>query len=853
MRKLLVGTSMVALATALAAPAMAQSTVGEVIVTGTRTVGVKAADSAAPIQVVGSVALTRTGSTDLASVLATSVPSMNINNTGGDLAGLNVEAALRGLSPNDTLVLVDGKRRHVTSNIAVLGGSAYSGSDTTDLSFIPVGAIDHIEVLTDGAAAQYGTDAIAGVVNIILKKKADGGFITGTGGVNYDGQGKTGAWSVNKGIALGDKGYLNVTLEQRFGEETTLGVGDRRFQFANGSINPNGSGFAAPIDNNITGAQNYPSENRVNGAPQYNLYDGMFNSAYTLNDNAELYAFGSYGSRISSHYENYRVPDLIKGVTSTNVTYYPLPYGFDPSEEDRETDYSITAGVRGEIATWNYDFAATYGDDKNDIYVKNSANAELFPILAAQSATPITPQRLFHNGFFDGTQLVGTADFNRDFNVGLASPLNVAFGAETRKETYQIGAGEPASYYGSGAQSFDGYTPFDAGTHSRTNYAGYIDVAADVLKGWHVDVAGRFEHYSDFGDATVGKLTSRYDFNPMFAVRGTISTGFRAPTLAEEFYSGTNVSPGSAALSLPPDSAPAALAGFKPLKPEKSTNYSIGFVAHPIERLQITADAYYIKITDRILTTSTIFGTVGSSITSPGVLNAIASKLQEPESTFQAKAVGLSYSGITVFNNAADTETTGLELTGTYASDFGELGHVDWTVGFNYNKTTFTKVASLPTQVTDTDNLAEAGAAAANGQAPGAPVLSTVAETALTTGVPQEKAILQANWTLDKWSVNLRSSIYGPTSEKILLYANSQIFTESIPTAAIFDLDVGYKLFKDLKIDVGANNLFDTIPPKAPNVDGRPTDNGRVFGVPYTFSPYGVEGGYYYGRVTYTF
>jgi len=843
MNKLLVGTSMVALAAALAAPAFAQSTVGEVIVTGTRTVGVKAADSAAPIQVVGSVALTRTGATDLATALAVEVPSLNINNTGGDLAALSVEAAVRGLGPNDTLVLVDGKRRHVSSNLAVLGGSAYSGSDTTDLSFIPVAAIDHIEVLTDGAAAQYGTDAIAGVVNIILKKKADGGFLTATGGENYDGQGPAGAWSLNKGFGLGDKGFVNITLDERTAAETTLGIGDRRFQFANGSINPNGSGFAAPIDNNITQAQNYPSENRVNGAPQYNIYDGMYNASYSLSDHAELYSFGSYGYRLSSHYENYRVPDLIEGTTSGGTSYYPLPYGFDPSEEDRETDYSITGGLRGDVATWNYDFTVTYGDDKNDIYVKNSANAQLFPILAAMSSTEITPQRLFHNGFFDGTQLVGTADFDRDFTVGLASPLNVAWGLETRKETYEIGAGEPASYFGAGAQSFDGYTPFDAGTHSRTNYAGHIELAADILKGWHVDVAGRYEHYSDFGDTTVGELTSRYDFNSMFAVRGTASTGFRAPTLAEEYYSGTNVSPGSASLSLPADSA-AAVAGFAPLKPEKSTNFSVGFVAHPIDHLQITADAYYIKITDRILTTSTIFYTLGGGLVSQGVGDAITKKLGAP----LANAYSLSYSGISVFTNAADTETTGLEVTGTYASDFGDLGHVDWSVGFNYNKNQFTKVASLPAAVTN--NSANAVAA---GQGVGAPILSAVAETALTTGVPQEKAILQANWTLDKWSATLRTSIYGPTSEKILLYANSQIFTESIPTAAIFDLDVGYKLFKNLKIDVGANNLFDTVPPKAGNVDGRPTDNGRVFGVPYSFSPYGVEGGYYYGRVTYSF
>jgi iron complex outermembrane receptor protein len=861
MKKLLTGASMVALATALAAPAFAEAeadataAVTEIIVTGTRTVGVKAEDSAAPVQVVGAAALTRTGSTDLASSLVTSVPSLNINNTGGDLAALSIEAALRGLSPNDTLVLVNGKRRHVTSNLAVLGGSAYSGSATTDLSFIPVGAIDHVEVLTDGAAAQYGTDAIAGVVNIILKKNADGGFISGTGGQNYGGDGKTGAWSLNKGFSLGDKGYVNVTLEQRYGEETLVGIGDRRFQNPDGSINPAGSAFTSGnaannlVNKNVVNAKNYPHENGVVGAPQYNIYNGFFNAAYAVTDGIELYSFGSYGDRHSSHFENYRVPSLIQGTTSTGVHYYPLPNGFDPSEADHETDYSITGGVRGTVATWAYDLAVTYGADENQIFVKNTANAELFPILAAQSPTPIVPQRLFYDGAFKGTQSVVTVDFDKGFDVGLASPLNIAFGAESRRETYAISAGEPSSYFGSGAQSFDGYTPFDAGEHSRTNYGFYIDGAADVIAGWHVDLAARYEHYSDFGETTVGKLTSRYDFNPMFAIRGTVSTGFRAPTLAEEFYSGTNVSPGSASLTLPADSASAAVAGFQPLRPEKSTNYSVGFVTHPMDRLQITLDAYYIKVKDRILTTSTVFGTVGSDITSPGVLAAIANKLGAPI----ANATSLSYTGISVFTNAADTETKGVELTGTYASDFGDLGHVDWTVGFNYNENTFTRVAPLPTQVTATANAAQAAAAAANGQAPGALILSATAKSSLETSTPKEKAILQANWTLDKWSVNLRSSIYGKTSEQILLFANGNLFTQEIPVTAIFDLNVAYQLFDGLKVEVGANNLLDKIPPKAPNIGGRPADNGRVFGVPYGFSPYGTGGGYYYGRVTYSF
>jgi iron complex outermembrane receptor protein len=858
MKKLLTGASMVALAAALAAPAFAASSAGEVaevIVTGTRTVGVKAEDSAAPVQVIGAEALTRTGVTDLASSLTTSVPSLNINNTGGDLAALSIQAALRGLSPNDPLVLVDGKRRHVTSNLAVLGGSAYSGSATTDLSFIPIGAIDHIEVLTDGAAAQYGTDAIAGVVNVILKKNSEGGFISGTGGQNYNGEGKRGAWSLNKGFSLGDKGYVNVTLEQRYGEETIEGIGDRRFQNPDGGINPAGSAFNGgnpannAVNKNVVNAKNFPRENGVNGAPQFNIYNGLFNAGYEVGDGLELYGFGSYGYRQSSHFENYRTPSLIHGTTSLGVGYYPLPNGFDPSEADHETDYSITGGARGRVATWNYDFAVTYGSDENQIYVKNTANAELFPILAAQSPTPIVPQRLFYDGAFKGTQLVFSGDFDKDFDIGLASPLNIGLGAESRRETYAIAAGEPSSYFGSGAQSFDGYTPFDAGSHSRNNYGFYIDGAADVIKGWHVDLAARYEHYSDFGSTTVGKLTSRYDFNEMFAVRGTVSTGFRAPTLAEEFYSGTNVSPGSASLTLPANSVSAAIAGFKPLQPEKSTNYSIGFVAHPIEHLQITLDAYYIKVKDRILTTSTVFGTVGSDITSPGVLAAIANKLGAPI----ANATSLSYTGISVFTNAADTETKGVELTGTYASDFGDLGHVDWTVGFNYNENTFTRVAPLPTQVTDTANAAQAAAAAANGQAPGALILSATAKSSLETSVPKEKAILQANWTMDKWSANLRSSIYSKTSQQILLFANGQNYTQEVPITAIFDLDVAYRLFENLKIDVGANDLFGTTPPKAPNIGGRPTTNGRVFGVPWGFSPYGTGGGYYYGRITYSF
>ena len=490
--------------------AHAQTDVQEVVVTGTRTSGFKAVDSPAPIEVVGADALKRTGFTDLAQALATSVPSLNIQTNGGDIAALNIQAALRGLSPNDTLVLVNGKRRHTTANLAVDGGSPYSGAATTDLSFIPTAAIDHIEVLTDGAAAQYGTDAIAGVVNIILKKSDHAGSISATGGQYFGGEGKTGEWSFNKGFGIGDKGFVNLTLEQHYHGDSVLGCGDARFQNANCQLLP---GLTSP-SSNVTQAANFPHENQLLGDPHYNLYNGFFNAGYDLGGGMELYGFGNYSERTAQHYENYRTPDKVSGTTSLGVQYYPLPLGFDPQEQIKEHDYSFTGGIKGANYGWNWDLSSTYGSDIANVYVINSANAQLFPVIAASSPTQIAPQRTFYNGAFKTTQFTNTLDLDRSFNVGLASPLNVAVGGELRRETYTIDAGDPSSYYGAGAQSFDGYTPLDAGQHSRKVYAGYVDFAVDPITHLHVDLAGRYEHYNDFGSTTVGKLTGSLRLHP---------------------------------------------------------------------------------------------------------------------------------------------------------------------------------------------------------------------------------------------------------------------------------------------------------------------------------------------------
>lgn len=840
MNKLFVGASLIALSALTSTQALAAaadtSSVDELIVTGTRATGMKAADSPAPIQVLGATALKEVGSPNLMQAIALNLPSFNAQGFGGDAANLTLSAALRGLSPNDTLVLVNGKRRHTTANLAVDGGSPYSGSATTDLSLIPVDEIDHIEVLQDGAAAQYGSDAIAGVVNIILKTSDKGGDLSATGGEYYEDGGKTGAWSFNNGSKIGDNGFLNYTIEEQYHEHSIQGGPDRRLYSMSGTLLATDSA----VDSGVANAPGAPIVNKINGDPAYNLYNLFYNAGYDLGGGVEAYSFGSYSHRDASSYENLRVPSKVSGTTSAGVKYYPFPAGFDPVEVLAEDDYSFTGGIKGAFEGWAWDLSSTFGQDRDAIYTDGSANAQLFPVLAAVSATPITSQRDFYDGSFVSSEWTTNLDIVKPFDIGVASPLNFAFGFEGRQDKFTLTAGEPSSYYGAGAQSFTGYDPTNAGSHTRTDYAGYVDFAVDPIKDLHVDLAGRYSHYSDFGSATVGKLTGRYDFSPMFALRGTISNGFRAPTLAEEYYSGTNVSPSFAEVQLPANSASASIAGFSPLKPEKSNNYSVGFVAHPIDNLQITLDAYEIEINNRIVVTGLIYGSDVSggvnNVISQAVLNAITAHGNTLDT-------GISYAGIAVFTNGVDTRTEGAELTVNYASDFGNMGHVEWTGGLNYNKTTVTKLLPLPAQ----------DFSSAPGIITQTSLLSPSALSSLTTATPREKLVGNAYWTLGKWSVNLRDTIYGDTSE---LATTSNITTDlKIGVTSITDLSGGYKVTDAIKLQLGANNLFDKKPPTVPNLVAlnKPANGGNVWNAPMAFSPWGINGGYYYARLTLSF
>jgi Outer membrane receptor for ferrienterochelin and colicins len=779
-----------------------------VIITGTRFTGTTALDSAAPVSVVSGAELANVGQPDLINALNRTVPSFNAEAQGYDLSALTLTARLRGLSPNDTLVLVNGKRRHITSNIHADGAEfgAFQGADPADLNFIPVSAIDRVEVLQDGAAAQYGSDAIAGVINIILKNSDNGGTASVTAGQYYKGDGDTLAGAGNIGFKLLDKGFVNLTVESRYHGFSQRGGVDVRFFNRDGTAKT-GLGW------NPAAIPGSPYLNQWSGDAEYNLTTVSANAGYDFGS-VELYSFGTFGAKVGQSKENYRAPNKV--VYGTTELY---PQGFTPREYIGERDYEFTVGARGKLADWGWDLSSTYGKDAITIRTLDSANAAIY---AATGHTTLD----FYDGAFATSLFTINADINRSFNVGLAGPLGIAFGGEFREDTYQIKAGEPDSYYAGGAQSFPGFLPTDAGIHSRKNYATYVDVSLIPLENLKIDLAGRYEHFSDFGDATIGKITARYDFSPSFALRGTISTGFRAPTLAEEYFSATNVGPSWATVVLPPDSAAAALIGIAPLKPEKSTQFSVGAVARVFDGLTATLDAYSIVLGDRIVSTGNLYGK-GGAVNSPAVNAAITAHGNDVSSP------DFSSVQINIFTNGINTRTRGIDLALNYATDLGASGTIDWSLDGNFNETVVTRVAATPAQLA------------------GQVLYDLTAKSNLTSSSPKEKVSLGAIWTWGDFSLSLRETIYGPSYEWNSPDGGTY-YKNEVKTAAVTDIEASYAFTDYLKVTFGANNLFD----KNPETIGLTpsgsltTGNTALYDNPNPYSPYGTNGGYYYVKLS---
>lgn len=806
----------------------------EIIVTGTRATGITAAESAAPIKVLGEETLSHVGQPNLNQVLTQLVPSFVAQAFGGDTANLTLSARLRGLSPNHTLVLVNGKRRHGTSNLAVLGGP-FQGAASADLDLISPSSIKRIEVLEDGAAAQYGSDAIAGVINIILKDDASGGDGYITAGKNYDVGGDTLAGTLHLATKVGETGYFNVTAFHRFHDFTQVGGLDRRVtdskgNLLNGTTNPSLSAVQRQL---FPLMDNFPYVNRINGDAQSWLTNLQYNTAFNFGD-VEVYSFGTYSKRIASARQNVRVPTRVSRTVGGVTTYFDPEgnnpaNGFTPRQKIREDDMAFTGGVRGTASGFEYDLSTTFGQDKAEIYTIDSANASLY------ADTGFTPTS-FYNGLFKSTEFTVNADARREIEAGLATPINVAFGAEYRRNVYQIGSGDPGSIYKEGGQSYPGFRPSDAGVHARTAKSLYLDLATNPVEALKLDIAGRYENYSDFGDRFIYKATGRYDFSNAFALRGTFSTGFRAPTLAESYYSATNVSPTAAFVQLPANSAAAKLIGFQNLKPEKSTNYSLGTVIRPLPALTITLDAYQVKIRDRILGTGSIFGS-GGAINFAIVRQAIIANGNVLDPT-------VSQTGINIFTNGADTRTRGVDLVVSYTSDFGDAGKAFWTIAGNYNETKLQRLIPAPATLTNP----------ANGQI--IPLFNLGAQSNIETASPRVKVISSVRYSIDKFSATLRGTVYGKTSAQ-LSPDGGTFYKQEIGTTFIGDVELNYDITPSLGLALGANNVFNKKAPTVPLVPGTTNqtlvNGGNVLDAPLTFSPYGINGGYYYARINVSF
>jgi iron complex outermembrane recepter protein len=802
--------------------------VDAIVVTGVRGgVGRTVITSPAPIDVFSAPQLNETGKLGLKEILNTVEPSFNLPGINGGGTSWTVHAyTLRGLNGDQALVLVNGKRRHTTAlinNLAAVG----NGGVPVDLDLIPVAAIDHIEVLRDGAAAQYGSDAIAGVINIILKTGDHGGASATTIGANYEGDGLTEHEALDYGLKLPNDGFLHLAFDAKHNDAATRAGPTTSTIFGF----PTTAAFgASPRD--LTANRYFYGESY--GPGEEAIYSGAYNAELPLGHNLTLYSFSTLSYRDSTKNTGSFLPNNSDSLPQV------YPNGFNALRRIFEPDFQVAVGLRGLLSGWNADLASTFGRDFAYLKGENTINASLGP----------TSPTSFHlaNQIFD--QLATTLDLSRNFNIGLATPLTVAFGLEHRFEEYEIQPGDPASYaigdyiipsghYAGqvpalGLASYSGTAPADSGSTNRQNVAAYVDVGAEPVKSWYLDLAGRAEHYTGGpGDTLSGKISTRWEFIPGYAVRATISNGFRAPSLAQDIFASATITglvcPSSGVLQgapcvpgqfvtrptkfLPVNSAAAQALGARTLRPEESNNYSVGFTAQPLHRLSLTVDAYEIDIAHRIVATSNLNLSVANLASSP----ALSALLTEFPFGFVAQ----------YFTNAVSTTTRGIDVVGAYDVDLRRFGQLDLSASYSYIQTDITDIAATPPQLA----------------AFGLTLYDRQKQANLTVAPPQDKLILVANWSLGKWSVALNETRYGPYTE-----VNS-------PTDATLDRTFGAKWITNLEItrtfpdgvelSLGADNLFDVYPDRIGVI------NAQTGAGPYgNLSPFGITGGYYYGRVT---
>lgn len=785
-------TLAVAIAIALGAPALpafaqtAANTLDTVIVTGTRVADRTVAESQSPIDIITPEALQSTGTTELATALSRALPSLNFPRpalTDGT-SGIR-PAQLRGLSPDQVLVLVNGKRRHTSAMINV-NGSIGRGSSAVDINAIPIAAIERVEVLRDGASAQYGSDAIAGVVNIVLKGSGKGGSLA----VDY---GQYSAGDGNKYQISGDTGV-------------SFADGRGTVHFAGQVSQQDESNRAGPYQGTTPNTGNFPSigeKTFVVGDPRVDATAASVNASFNFSDNISAYASALLSNRDITSFAFYRSPNH-SGQTALLAQTYPD--GFVPQINQYSKDRSLVAGVKGNTESgWTWDVSVNHGENTLDFHTRNSINYSL----------GVNSPSSFYDGTLKYQQDIFNADITKSLDWGLAYPVTLSFGGEYRREKWEQEAGELNSYTGSGAQGFGGFTPTNEVHNDRHNYAVYAGLEADLTEKFSAGLTGRYEDYSDFGDKFSGKLSARYAFTDKVALRATASSGFRAPSLAQQSYqavtstiiNGSFVDRGT----FPTTSAAAQALGAAPLKAESSTSYSLGLVLQPVDRLYLTVDAYQIDIDDRIV--------LSTNITTNAAANALLAGLGLPQVT------AFSY-----FTNGVDTRTRGVDAVSSYTLPFA-ASNLELTAAYSYNETEVKKFIASP---------AVFGSLGITQSLIGRDEIGRIEDS-----FPRDKAIVSGTWRSDRWELGLAATRYGSFTVR-----NSATATrdQTYDAKWVLDASASFKPSENWKLTLGADNLLDEYPDRTADLQ-----NSTWGMLPYSnYSPFGFNGAYVYGRVSYT-
>ncbi len=801
-------------------------------------------DAPAPIDVLSSADIKITGRTETAQMIQAVAPSFNFPRTSiGDGTDHVRPATLRSLAPDQTLVLINGKRRH-SSALVNVNGFVGRGSAPVDLNAIPASIIDRIEILRDGAAAQYGSDAIAGVINVILKQGAGGDALTVLGqtattynraddvpvqpypiqqGTRSANDGKTFDQSIDYGWSTADNTYLHLAGEFRDRGRTNRTLPDPRIQYF-----PNDPRETNPI---------YPLPdgrlNHLQGDASTHDLQGFWNGGTRFGD-IEGYTFGGLASRKGEAAGFWRRANDPSGRRMPAI----YPDGFLPLIHSNIIDASGAIGAKGQIRGWDWDLASVYGGNQFGFVIKNSMNVSM----------GLTSPTEFDAGKLRFQQSTTTLDFNRSFKDLLPVPLDVAAGAEFRADKYTIVAGETASWINAGgrvpdqngnpttaaappgAQVFPGFKadssgkPGDAGSHSRNNSALYLDLSSDVTSKWLVDVAGRFEHYSDFGTTTTGKLSTRYEFVPGYALRGSVSTGFRAPSLMQEFFSSTATNFVSGVpfdiKTFPASTPEAGALGASPLKAEQSTNVGFGMAIEPIPGLSFTADYYYIEIDDRIV--------LSNNFTGVAAVAALAS-------------IGVTgVSGGRYFTNAVDTRTRGYDIIANYGISPSPDQVLRVSAAYNWNRTRVTRVDTLPTNLSGLRTS----------------LFDRVEQARIESGNPENNLILTGMYTRSRLGANVRVQRYGQVTQYGTTPSNTYgPLDQTFSPKWVTDLSASYGLGR-FGVTLGVDNVFDVYPDRNNNFGNVSTlaaENGGTgnFGIfPYNgISPFGFNGRFIYTKL----